>query len=212
MATSKQLETWRGRFGNAYVDRNAVTPERIQTYTHAFAAIWRRLAVDPPTSILECGCNVGLSLRALRNLTDAALSAIEPNEKAREVAAQANVTPESNLHDGSVQDLPFNDLSFDLVFTSGVLIHVAPEDLNLALDELARVSKKYVLLIEYFARELEPIPYRGQDDMLWKADYGRLFISRHPSWAPVDAGFFWEPTTGFDDSNWWLFMNKGFDD
>jgi len=59
-------------------------------------------------------------------------------------------------------------------------------------------------MIEYFSKELVELPYRGQTDMLWKADYGRRFLARNPNWKPVDAGFFWGEIENFDDSNWWL--------
>jgi len=205
MAKSKQLENWRGRFGDAYADRNAVTADRIRIYTRAFATIWDKFGLDLPDSVLECGCNVGLALRGLSNISNAELKAVEPNAKARAKAQAANVTAKENIVDGSVQDLPFEDASVDLAFTSGVLIHVAPSDLDDAMRELGRVSRKYVLMIEYYSKELSEIPYRGQEDMLWKADYGHLFMSHNPNWRPIDAGFFWHEITGFDDSNWWLF-------
>ena len=202
---SAQLDTWRGEFGDSYADRNAVTPERIRIYTRIYATIWKTLEYDPPKSVLECGCNVGLVLRALGNITDAKLNAIEPNAKARAIAQQAG---DVNIVEGSLQGIPFEDRSVELAFTSGVLIHVAPADLDKAFDELARVSSKYVLMIEYFSKNLVEIDYRGHDGLLWKADYGKLFMERHPEWQPIDAGFFWDVTTGFDDSNWWLFRRK----
>lgn len=202
---STQLETWRGRFGNAYADRNAATADRLRIYTRAYASIWQHMATDAPASVLECGCNVGIGLRALANITDAELSAIEPNDKARAVAASSGVAAKDRVVEGSVQNIPFPDGKFELAFTSGVLIHVSPADLDAALSELARVSSKYVLMIEYYSKNLQEIDYRGQRDMLWKADYGALFMKKNPGWRPVEAGFFWNETTGFDDSNWWLF-------
>ena len=44
--------------------------------------------------------------------------------------------------------LPFEDGSFDLVYTSEVLVHVRPEDLEGILSELLRVSRGQVLHIE----------------------------------------------------------------
>ena len=139
---SKQLDVRRGRFGNAYADRNSASPSHLRTYTRAFGKIWNSIAADQPETILECGCNVGMALRALSNISDAELSAVEPNSKARSIAIASKVTAARNIVDGCVQDLPFEDQSFDMAFTSGVLIHVAPDDLDAALDELARVSKK----------------------------------------------------------------------
>jgi len=44
--------------------------------------------------------------------------------------------------------LPFEDNSFDLVFTFQTLQHIPPEEINLALKELMRISKKEIWLYE----------------------------------------------------------------
>ena len=95
-----------------------------------------------------------------------------------------------------------------MAFTVSVLIHVEPDSLDKALTELGRVANKYVLMKEYFSKHLQPIEYRGQKEMLWKADYGELFMQKNPGWRPVEAGFFWDRLTGFDDTNWWVFKRE----
>ncbi|HPO10199.1 MAG TPA: methyltransferase type 11, partial [bacterium] len=67
---------------------------------------------------------------------------------------------------------------FDLVFTSGVLIHLAPADLNRALDEIHRCAGRWIWGFEYFAETHTSIPYRGRDDLLWKGDFARLYLDR----------------------------------
>jgi hypothetical protein len=67
------------------------------------------------------------------------------------------------------------------VFTSGVLIHIAPNDLERILDEMYRVSKRYIWGFEYFAEECTEIEYRGHKNRLWKNDFLRLWQDRHPS-------------------------------
>ena len=47
-----------------------------------------------------------------------------------------------------LQRLPYSDDTFDLVFTSEVLEHVAPDDLGEVLSELLRVSKGEILHME----------------------------------------------------------------
>ena len=49
--------------------------------------------------------------------------------------------PTVNLVQSSAFDLPYENAAFDLVFTSGVLIHVSPADLPRALDEIYRCAK-----------------------------------------------------------------------
>lgn len=206
--TTTQLDQWRGKFGDIYSDRNAETAERVRVYTRAYGRMWECIAADPPATILECGCNVGTALHALSNITSAELYGIEPNATARAKAIASGVTAEGNIVEGCLQSIPFPDRHFDMAFTAGVLIHVEPDSLDKALTELGRVANKYVLMKEYFSKHLQPIEYRGQKEMLWKADYGELFMQKNPGWRPVEAGFFWDRLTGFDDTNWWVFKRE----
>ncbi len=200
-----QTAMWRGDFGNDYIERNRATEERIRTRVRAYGEILAHTAGSPPQSILECGCNIGLNLRALRHLTGATLMAIEPNSRARQIAADDAVLAAEHLYDATLARLPLQDASVDLVFTSGVLIHVPPDDLERAYHEMYRVSSRYLLTIEYFSPKPEVIPYRGQDDLLFKRDFGGTWLDLYPSLEPLAQGFFWKRTTGMDDVTWWLF-------
>ena len=97
------------------------------------------------------------------------------------------------------------DGSIDLVFTSGVLIHVAPEFLEVAYREMYRVARRYLLTIEYFSAEPETKTYRGEDGLLFKRDFGSLWLDLFPPLILVDYGFFWKRATGLDNLTWWLF-------
>jgi ubiquinone/menaquinone biosynthesis C-methylase UbiE len=72
---------------------------------------------------------------------------------------------------GHAFDLPFKNEYFDLVFSAGVLIHIPPDHLPEALREIYRVSKRYLLSIEYFAEQETVIHYRGHEDLLWKRNF-----------------------------------------
>jgi hypothetical protein len=65
-----------------------------------------------------------------------------------------------------------------------------------------------VLAIEYFAPEPMAIPYRGRADLLWKRDYGGLWLDSFPDLRLLSYGFLWGRVTPFDDSNWWLFAKE----
>tara|TARA_Y100000034_G_C6718469_1_gene317731 strand:- start:107 stop:634 length:528 start_codon:yes stop_codon:yes gene_type:complete len=47
---------------------------------------------------------------------------------------------------GSVTDIPFGDKSFDLVYCTDVMEHLRPEDVSTAIDELYRVTKKFLAI------------------------------------------------------------------
>jgi pseudaminic acid biosynthesis-associated methylase len=103
------------------------------------------------------------------------LTGIEVQSYALEGARSrlANVT----LQQGSALSLPFDDNSFDVVFTSGVLIHIAPQDIPQAMKEIHRCARRYIWGAEYFSSDLTPIPYRGNDGLLWKADYVKRYLA-----------------------------------
>ena len=67
-----------------------------------------------------------------------------------------------------------------MAFTSGVLIHIEPERLGATMDEIHRVSSKYILCAEYFSPRAETLRYRGQEGLLFKNDFGGLNPRRDP--------------------------------
>lgn len=198
-----QIEFWKSGFGDRYSRRNPITPE-----------IWRRLARDwgrmltatcpPPTSALEVGCNIGRNLVALRPFIPE-MHGVEPNAEACRLAQENPDLTGVNIREGMGSDLPFADASIDLVFTSGVLIHVAPEHLGSVTDEIVRVARHYILAIEYFSHEPVSIPYRGHEGFLFKRDFGGFYLDRYPYLRVVDYGFLWQRFDSSDNSNWWLF-------
>lgn len=204
-AKTPQLEQWTGEFGDAYVDRNAATEEQIRIRLKALIEIFRPIEGNLPKTVLECGCNIGLNTRAFRRFLDAELFAVEPNAKARSIVMKEGLLDAAHLKEATLQELPFADRSMEFVFTSGVLIHIHPDDLPRALDEMHRVSSRYLMMIEYFSQKPEGIPYRGHQELLWKRDFGKAMLERHPELVPAGCGFFWSHTTGFDDATWWLF-------
>jgi len=206
---SKQIETWRGAFGSAYIARNEVAPEVVQAKTFAWAQAFRALAGAMPRSILEVGANIGLNLRAIKLLCPANLFAVEPNAIARQRLVDDNVVPLDHVRDGSAADLPFDTRSMDLVFTSTVLIHVPPDELPRACQEIYRVSRRYVLCNEYFSDKPISIEYRGHNDLLFKQDFGAFWLDNFPDLRLVDYGFFWRRAAAMDNTTWWLFEKMG---
>ena len=205
----KQISAWRGEFGNNYVDRNVGDTSRLRSLTIAYSMILDHLRAAPPASILEVGANLGNNLKVLDRVSDAELHAVEPNEKARGLLASSGCINPDNVHDAMATELPFGDASIDLVFTSGVLIHIPEEHLEQSYREMHRVSAKYLLSIEYFSPVPTKIPYRGETDLLFKRDFGGYWLDLFDDLEPVADGFFWKRTTGLDDLNWWLFRKKG---
>lgn len=205
MRETEQLALWRGTFGDDYTERCVASADAVRGRMGVWAEILGRMQGRPPQSVLEVGCNEGINLRALQNLTKAELHAVEPNETARRRIVDGGVLPAERIHDAAAQDLPFADASIELVFTTGVLIHIHPDHMGAAVDEMHRVSGRWLLCAEYFSPRLESIEYRGREGFLFKRDFGRFFLERHPELVCRGYGFAWSADTSFDDVNWWVF-------
>ena len=202
----KQLNAWSNEFGRDYVSRNQATTNAIEQRKNAFKSIFDHITdTEAPASILEAGSNIGINIHALAEITNATLHAVEPNREALDTLISSNVIPAKRAVQGSLQFLPFDNSSIELVFTSGVLIHIPDEALDQAISEILRVSSRYILTLEYFSPEPMSIPYRGHNDFLFKRDYGELFLDASPDLEYVADGFFWKRVTGLDNLNWWLF-------
>ncbi len=197
-----QLELWRSAFGREYTDRNdQEKPERVTS--------WRRLLDGVvPRRALEIGCNVGWNLEYLRRIGVEDLYGIEPQTYAVSRARARN--PLFNVLHGTAFELPFRDGFFDLVFTSGVLIHIAPESVGGALAEMYRVSRRYIVAIEYGAasQQDQEVLYRGKSSALWKRDHGALWRRAFPNLREIrtlELGV----ADGYDDCTANLFEKVG---
>jgi pseudaminic acid biosynthesis-associated methylase len=179
---TKQLGEWQGNLGRQYTDRNTLTPEQVdalwmKNYGVSRSVINREFLGTLPKDIriLEVGCNIGNQLQLLRGLGFSNLHGIEIQEYAVELARQR--APGIQFQQGSAFQLPFENNTFDLVFTAGVLIHIAPQDLEIALDQIHRCAKKYIFGSEYFAPSVTEVRWRDQNDVMWKMDYAREYLT-----------------------------------
>jgi hypothetical protein len=103
------------------------------------------------------------------------------------------------------RDLPVADRSVDFVFTMGVLSHQPKESLDKVMSEMVRASSRYVFCGEYFDTETVEVQYRGHDGVLFRRDYGALFLDLFPfDLTPVRQGYL-SPEDGWNRVTWWLF-------
>ena len=128
---------------------------------------------------------------------------VDVNESAI-FAAKARV-PRGLFAATGARHLPFPDGSYGLVFTCGLLIHVPTEDLPATMDEMYRVSQKYLMVIEYDATHETMIEYRGRMNALWKRPYRHLFEDRF-ALTYIEGGFLARPA--FDDCTYHLWEKR----
>jgi len=181
----EQADKWKGNFGKDYTDRNPQSIREMEDlYMRNFGVKRTELNgeflknIDKDAKILEVGCNVGTQLGILKSQGFNNLTGIEVQPYAVEKAK--SLFPDINFLVGSGLNLPFEDNSFDLVFTSGVLIHINPKDLPKIISEIHRVSKKYIWGYEYFCENYEEIHYRDNRELAWKNDFLTVFLKIIP--------------------------------
>jgi pseudaminic acid biosynthesis-associated methylase len=182
---TKQGEVWRGEFGSQYSERNLLDPPELDKLYQSKYGVTRTVLnhsflkdIPRSTSILEVGSNLGNQLIPLHQMGFENLNGIEIQKEIVK-NAQSRV-PSAKLMEGSALNIPFRDASFDLVFTSGLLIHIAPQDLSLAMTEIHRCAKDWIWGLEYYAPEITEVLYRGHPGLLWKADYARIYTESFP--------------------------------
>ncbi|MHB8117231.1 MAG: pseudaminic acid biosynthesis-associated methylase [Methanothrix sp.] len=178
---TEQASKWSGAFGREYTERNPQSIEEMEElYTSNYGLTRTELNrrflenLDRSMRILEVGSNVGNQLLCLQRMGFERLYGIELQSYAVEISKSKSKN--INIIQGEASDIPFKDSFFDMVFTSGVLIHIAPKKLPDVLREIHRCTKKYIFGFEYYSDETKEIPYRGNSDLLWKADFAGKYI------------------------------------
>lgn len=177
----KQLSVWTREFGSEYTMRNDLPVSEMEAESRkmlgkTYGELFRELLGKyRPQKILEVGCNLGKKLEIWKKISpEAELFGIEP-QKNTVVKAHRRL-PKFKIIAGNAYDLPFKDGFFDLVFTAGVLIHIPPPALPAALTEMLRVSRKYIIGLEFWEKRITAVSYRGKKNLLWRADYPREFL------------------------------------
>lgn len=88
------------------------------------------------------------------------------------------------------------DSQYDISFTKGVLIHINPEKLNNVYENLYRLSRKYIIVCEYYDPNPVVVKYRGNDDRLFKRDFAGELIDKY-NLKLVDYGFVYHRDINF---------------
>lgn len=194
------VDLWSGTFGDDYTVR---CDKDYSPRTPFFGGI---MALTKAMTILEVGCNTGQNLDIIAQCLPTPSNAwgCDVNQRALNISHIRH--KEINTVKCSGFDLPFRDSYFDLVFTAGVLIHQPPSEVETMMQEIIRVSGRYVLAIEYANDIFEEIPYRGNSSALFRGPYGDIYEKKH-GLRLVEYGFL-EKGEGFDDTNFWLLSKR----
>ncbi|AXX93550.1 methyltransferase type 11 [Malaciobacter molluscorum LMG 25693] len=191
MEKTYQRQTWEDNFGSDYLQRNIYSPEQLdEFYKNRYGYSRTQLNnqflkdISKDAKILEVGTNIGNQLLHLQNMGFKNLYGIEIQNRAINYAKKR--ADNLNIIKGDALDIPFKDNFFDVVFTSGVLIHISPKNINFAIDEIYRVSNSYIWGFEYYADEYIDLMYQGNKDLMWKANFMKIYQERKQNLRKID--------------------------
>jgi len=190
------IDFWTGEFGREYTARQRVDyRDRIPLLTHI-------IEQTGASTFLDVGTNEGHNLKALRDISaDYQMSGIDVNPDALAKALAAGFDVQQGRADQAVE--LFGERAAELVITSGVLIHVAPEELAASMAAIRDASSAYVLAIEYDSPDEREINYRGHAGKLWARPFGELYKALGLSL--VETGV----AQGYDQCQYYLMAKDG---
>ena len=196
---------WSGKAGDAWQERNGsdiVIAPKLAFYSRMLNK------TSNIRSVLEFGPGAGQSMLAVKALLPGiSCCAVEINAKSAE-ALKASL-PDCEVVVGSILDVALTD-TFDFVYTSGLLIHIADEYIGVAYDRLYNCSKRYIGIAEYYNPTPVEVIYREKAGILFKRDFAGEMLDRYPDLALVDYGFVYHRDHNFpqDDINWFLLEKR----
>ncbi len=184
---TNQTKIWTSDFGKEYTSRNIYKSlddhnlSYIDFYGKNKDDLNKEILSTLPKNlkILEVGSNVGYQLASLQRFGFSNLYGIEIQREC--VDESKKLWKGIDIIKASGFDIPFKDNFFDLVFTNNVLIHISPNDIDIVLSEMHRVSSKFIYGFEYFSEKYESVEYRNNADLLWKTDFSNLFLKNFPN-------------------------------
>jgi ubiquinone/menaquinone biosynthesis C-methylase UbiE len=143
------------------------------------------LLQEKPLSLLEVGCGFGRNIKYITKNYIAPLS-ITGIDFSNTMLAQAKKYLASipikkrrliNLKNADILNLPFPTSSFDVILCHGVLMHIKPQNINQAVKELLRVTKKSLILVEQndTIKPQSDKPYQKINYFTYAYPYKKLF-------------------------------------
>jgi SAM-dependent methyltransferase len=159
---------WRRR-GTRYRREYEIGRLRVDKFPlqeQALSEVFRSLEFD---SAAEVGCGFGRILKRVLGPLSVPLIGIDLSLDQLTEARDYAPTMRGRIASGIAEKLPLRDKSVDLVLASEVFMHLDPEQVALALSEARRVSRKYVVNVDWF------------EDYMVGSQVGHCFVHDYPA-------------------------------
>ena len=196
-----QEKFWAGNFGNKYLKRNNKS-FNLESNQNLF-----NLALKKTKKINSC---IELEAGAAKNLLclkkkykNILLHAVEiNNQSAKQIA---KIISEKNVFNESIVEFKTSN-TYDLVLIKGVLMHISPKKLLKAYKLLFKLSKKYILICDYYNPTPVRVVYRNFKNRLFKRDFAGEMLKKFKKLKLIDYGFVYknDPQYPLDDISWFL--------
>tara|TARA_R110002167_G_scaffold355508_1_gene569903 strand:+ start:1947 stop:2615 length:669 start_codon:yes stop_codon:yes gene_type:complete len=91
--------------------------------------------------LLDIGCSNGTGVSKINSLVNSNICyGIDPADKAIQMCIKKNPNNDDRFKVGELPNIPFDDEYFDVIFSSDVIEHVLPEDIEESLQDIHRVT------------------------------------------------------------------------
>lgn len=171
-------QSWEARSAT-YFDEVKVVFDPNEPYHLAQQDFLAELAALQWDSILEVGCGYGWHLQPIAQRHTAQSGRIVGGDfshgqlrRGRQFLSGLPV----GLAQFDARRLPFAAKSFDVLFTSGTLCYIHPDELNATLGEFRRVARRYIIGLEYAEEHATPAVLARMREVEWYSHhYARSF-------------------------------------
>jgi len=164
----------------AIIDRgSALTGETFEYFIRlrvgVMAARLETAGVVAPRRILDFGCGIGATGQALRErFPTASLDGVDSSAASLDAARALNVS-DARFHFSEGPTLPFEDETFDVIYSNGTFHHIDHAEHPAVFRELARVLRRGGHAFVFENNPLNPLTVRGMRQNPFDAGTKMLF-------------------------------------
>jgi SAM-dependent methyltransferase len=138
-------------------------------------------------SLAEIGCNVGPNLKAIRaKYPNVRLWGMDVSPEAVKKAQSFVVSETVDVVEGNFLKLPWDSKSMDAVLADAVLMYANPDEIKIAMDEIDRVVRNLVIIVDRFDKK------ESNNGYIWARNYKEL----------LEAKGFVVESTKITEKNW----------
>lgn len=162
----KKYKSW----GEFYRESDCMN--EIDRYLEIHRDFFSSILSEKPKKILEAGCGSAIFSIYLSQL-GFQCAALDNDKEIIKIAERNNRDLKGKVQfiPGDIKQLPFQDHSFDLSFSQGVLEHFSNEDIEQILDEQLRVAKTVLFSVPHFFYHAKDF---GNERLLFEWQWKRI--------------------------------------